>query len=232
MRKLFHITKETCTMGFQEHATLNIRRPIEGQLNRRTLFFRKGLDKGNVLEIKKIIERNSSLRVGFGWSFESEYFLNKILEDCEKEIKRPFTEDIITITSDLRCDWIGFVPFNAFDAEYYKDLCIEDLIVFNNRLINYQTDVVKFISNHPLYRYHALLRDDSYRFEYFKQIRKDPLALSEAFQYYLDALESTTGIIPIPRDFVEEMIGCHYLYHPEVFFELLEFNILKGYINE
>jgi hypothetical protein len=40
----------------------------------------------------------------------------------------------------------------------------------------------------------------------------------------------STGINSIPRSFVEEFIGCHFLHHPDTFFELVEFFMLKGNI--
>jgi hypothetical protein len=61
-----------------------------------------------------------------------------------------------------------------------------------------------------------------------RNIRKNPTALVDAFHYYIDAVKATTGIDSIPRLFAEEMLGCHYLYHPEIFFELIEFYTLKG----
>jgi len=228
MKKRFNILPDTCTTGFQTHATIDLDKPIPEQLHRRTLFFRTGIDNGNILELQKILEWNSSLRVGFGWSFESATVFQRLMAECEMYVKPSFLGDIVEIVSDNRCDWFGFVPFNAFDKEYYKDLGLEDLIHFNNAVIDYQTRVVKFVTTHPMYRAHAMVRNDSYRFEYFKRIRKDPIALSAAFQYYVDSVNMSSGVNTIPRDIIDEMIGCHYLEHPNVFFELLDFNILKG----
>lgn len=230
--KSFRISKDSCTIGFQEHVTINLHKPVEDQLHRRKLFFRSGLDKGNISELIKIIEWNSSLRIGFGWSFESTFILERVMVECEHSIRPTFVGKVIEMTSDTRCDWFGFVPFNIFDQSYYSDLCISDLIEFNNGLINYQTDVVKFVITHPDYRYHAILRDEHYRFNYFKNIRRDPVALSDAFQYYIDAVKATSGLNAVPRFLVEQEIGCHYLHHSDVFFELLEFHKLKGTIYE
>lgn len=230
--KRFNISQGTCTIGFQTHTTINLERPIAEQLHRRTLYFRHGLDKGNAPELQKIIEWNSSLRVGFGWSFESTEVYKTIMSACEDAIIPPFIGDIVELTSDSRCDWLGFVPFNTFDKEYYADLCLEDLVTFNNSLINYQTRIVEFLTSHPIYRAHAIVRDHQYRFDYFRKIRKDPVALSSAFQYYIDSVTLSSGVDILPRDIVEDMIGCHYLEHPHVFFELLNFNKLKGLIYE
>jgi hypothetical protein len=230
--KRFSISKDSCTIGFQEHVNIDLSKPVEDQLHRRKLFFRYGLDKGNARELIKIIECNSSLRIGFGWSFESTHIFEKVMHECEQAVKPTFTGDIVEMTSDTRCDWFGFVPFNTFDAAFYEDLCIEDLISFNNNLISYQTQVVKFVTSHPDYLYHAMVRDDGYRFKYFKERRKDPLALSSAFQYYVDAVRAASGVNTIPRCIIEEMIGCHFLYNPDVFFELLEFHALKGQVYE
>jgi hypothetical protein len=233
MKPFFTVTTETSKIGFQQHVTLDVGKPIEEQLHRRVLKFQPHLGVDAVCDIKKIIEWNSSLRIGFGWSFETMGDLDAILQDCQETIKPPFTSNLVALITDLRCDWIGFVPFDIFDREFFEDLCVEDLIYFNNALIKYQTDVIRFISEHRRYQVHLITRDEHYRFEYFKSNRKDPIALSACFQYYMEAVADAIGVTaPVPRDLVEEMVGCHFLYHPDLFFELLQFYKLKGQIHE
>jgi len=134
------------------------------------------------------------------------------------------------MVSDSRCDWLGFLPFDCFEKELLSEYSIYSLIEFNNELVKFQTDVIKFISTHKSFLQHSLIRNDEYRFKYYKVRRKDPVALSEAFQYYIESVKDTTGINSIPRSFVEEFIGCHFLHHPDTFFELVEFFMLKGNI--
>lgn len=232
MKNVFTVSADSCTIGFQTHMVINPELPIEGQLHRRKLHFRQGLDKGNAAELIKIIEWNSSLRVAFGWSFESARSLEEVINDCKSSIPSEFTGNLVDIISDNRCDWFGFIPFNVFNREYYKNFCIEDLIIFNNNLIDYHIKFVEAFSNHKNYKHHSFVRDERYRYNFFKNIRHNPVALSDAFQYYIESAIDTSGLKSIPRDIVDQMIGCHYLYHPDVFFELLEFNILKGTVYE
>jgi len=228
----FVITNETCNIGFQEHVTLNILKPIYDQLGRRTLAHRNGGNKGNAEEIKKIIEKNSSLYVGFGWSFESSHFYNIIMNDCIREVIPNFNEHAGQMISDTRCSWLGFVPHNTFEKSAYENLNIPELILFNNELVNFQHDVIRFIAQHIIYRQHALLRDDRYRFAIFKAVRKDRIALADAYYYYMRAVHDVGLINALPRELLEEHIGSHFLHHPDLYFELLEFSILKGEVYE
>jgi hypothetical protein len=228
----FNITTETCTIGFQEHILINLLRPIPDQLQRRYLYNRSGPDKGNPEKLKKIIERNSSLRIDFGWSFESSTHYEQIMKECIEEVIPKFNVGVSRMVSDLRCSWLGFIPLNTFEKIVYEDLSLYGLIIFNNDLVNFQTEVIKFITEHQSYRQHALLRNERYRFQYFKDIRKDPDALEAAYQHYMNAVTDVCMISSLPRDIVELEIGCHFLYHPDLFFELLEFSILKGTIHE
>lgn len=230
--KRFTLLTYPCTTGFQENVTLDLNKPIEAQLHRRRINLPPIIDRSLSRELIKIIEWNSSLRIGFGWSFESTSVFRNLMEECEQKVKPAFIGNIVEIISDDRCDWLGFMPFNTFDYEYYRDLCPEDLVYFNNSLVDYQVNVMKFISSHTSYMYHAMVRDSTYRFRYFKSKRKNPVDLLEAFQYYVEALVSTTGLGSVSRDIVEDTIGCHYLYHPDVFFEILEFYKLKGVVYE
>jgi hypothetical protein len=228
----FIITEQTCTIGFYEHVKLNICKPIEDQLNRRKLISRTYRTKGSIDGLKKIIENNSSLRISFGWSFESSAQYKRMMEECMEEVGPHYNMFLGTMASDGRCDWLGFLPFNTFDKLMYEDLGIYGMIIFNNELIDFQTDVVKFISEYKLFKQHSLLRNSDYRFDYYKSIRNNVDELAEAFHYFVDSIKDTVNIETIPRQYIEEQIGCHYLYHPDIFFELLEFYKLKGVIYE
>ena len=228
----FVITDETCTVGFQEHATLNLFKPIEEQLGRRRLIHRSTREKGNSQLLKKIIDTNSSLRISFGWSFESAYHYRTMMNECIEVVAPRYNIFTGTMVSDAKCSWLGFLPFNTFDKIVYEDMNLYSLVLYNNELIDFQIDVVKFISEHKIFKQHSFLRNSDYRFDYLKAMRHRPDELSEAFHYYLESIEDTVGIRTIPRQHIEEQIGCHYLHHPEIFFELLEFYKLKGQIYE
>jgi hypothetical protein len=154
------------------------------------------------------------------------------MKDCIQTVIPKYNIMSGNMCSDLRCDWLGFMPFNAFEKEAYKDLSIYNLILFNNELIDFQEEVVKFVSDHKIFRQHAIVRDERYRFNLYKSIRKNPKELYSKFLYYVESLKETSLPGNIPREFIEQGIGCHYLYHPEIFFELLEFSILKGDIRD
>jgi hypothetical protein len=228
----FVIANETCKIGFQEHVTLNILKPIYEQLGRRTLAHRLGENKGKPDELKKIIEKNSSLYVSFGWSFESSHFYKIIMDDCIREVIPNFNEHTGQMISDMRCSWLGFVPHNAFEKASYENLNTYQLILFNNELVNFQHDVIRFITQHTLYKQHALLRDDRYRFAVFKSVRKDREALADVYYNYMKAVREVGLINALPRELLEEHIGSHFLYHPDLYFELLEFSLLKGEVYE
>ncbi len=224
------MTLDPCIIGFQEHVKLNLQKPVADQLRRRKLFHRGGTAAGNPTEIKKIIEHNASLRVDFGWSFESSYHYQIIMNGVVDKIVPCYSEHAGLMTTDGTCSWLGFVPHNAYDREVYNDLNIHSLIEFNNDIIDFQTKVVEFVCDHQIFKQHAIMRADYYRFSYFKNIRKDRDLLAEAYRYYMNAIHEVCLINAIPREILEEQIGCHFLYHPDLFFELLEFSILKGEI--
>ncbi len=173
----FTISSTPCTIGFRTHVNLNILSPIELQLQRHKLIHRVGPYKGNPFEIKKIIEQNASLRVDFGWSFESSNAFETIMKECIQDVSPKFNIAMNDMVSDFRCSWLGFVPYNIFEQIVYEDLSVYGLIIFNNELINFQTDVIKFITEHTIFKNHAILRDSRFRFEYFKALRKNPVAL-------------------------------------------------------
>lgn len=228
----FEITKETSIVGFHTHVTVDLFKPVEPQLQRQKLHLRSGAEKGDPVAIRKIIDNNSSLRVGFGWSFESERQLSDMMEECLYELCNNFNSSMPKIVSDMRGDWIGFMPYNAFEQYDIEQLSVYGMILFNNELINFQTDVVKFITQHRLYRQHALTRDRIYRYAYLRSIRKSADDLEESFHSFIAALKETTGLSKFSQSYIEESIGVHFIYHPELFFELIDFYTLKGMIYE
>ena len=152
----------------------------------------------------------------------------EMMKECIEEISPKYNILTGNMMTDGRCDWLGFIPFNTFEKAAYEDMSLYSLLLFNNELIEFQTDVVKFILQHEAFLQHSLMRNDDYRFNYFKARRKDPVALGDAFNYYLECVKGTSGIDKLPRRLIEEYIGCHYLYHPDLFFELVDFYKLKG----
>lgn len=222
----------TCPIGFHGHATIDLQKPIPPQLNRRRLYLRSGSEPGDDRHIKKIIEQNASLRVSFGWSFESTIMFEQVIAECIQEVIPKFNESTGSMCSDNRCDWIGFLPFNAFERDVYEELSLYSLVLFNNELIDFQIAVIEFITGHRIYKQHAIVRDHRYRFDTFRNIRLNPVALSELFSYYIQAVKDTSLVLHIPRDILEEQIGCHFLHYPDVFFEMLNFYKLKGEICE
>jgi hypothetical protein len=154
------------------------------------------------------------------------------MDDCVEEVAPKYNPDIGRMVSDLRCSWLGFEPHNMYDKEIYKDLSSYELINFNNDIVDFQTDIVKSLITHPIYTQHAFLKDEWYRFETFKAIRKNRDLLEEKFHYYIKSIQEISVIVSLPRDLLEQDIGVHYLYHNDLFFELLEFYVLKGVIYE
>jgi hypothetical protein len=154
------------------------------------------------------------------------------MKECLEEVMPNFNVCVPELISDLRCSWIGFAPYNSFEKEEFDDMSVYALISFNNDLIDFQIKVIKFIINHPIYKQHAILRNEQYRFELFKVARKDNALLEEMYGYYLNAINSICGLTSVPRDIVEQEIGCHYLGNPKLFFELLDFSILQGKVYE
>lgn len=234
----FTVLYDTYTTGFHEVVTLRIDKPIEEQLQRKKLHVRSNdrlpsstgrLDSDRRV-MKQIISNNASLRIEFGWSFESLWQFERMMKECLQEVAPRYNDSTGNIISDSQCSWIGFVPFNVFERAVYEDLSTYSLILFNNEMIEFQTDVVKFISKHKSFVEHSFLRNHSYRFDFYKTIRHNPAALEDAFHYFIDSIRETSGLETVPLGYLEEAIGCHYLHHPDVFFELLDFYTLKGNI--
>lgn len=217
--------------GFQDHIRIDLLNPYD--LRRQRLSpSRTDHNSSDPIELKKIIEHNASLRVDFGWSFESDKHLISIMNDCMQDIIPKYNVNVGRIVSDMRCSWIGFEPHNMYDKEEYKDFSVYSLIVYNNEIIDFQSEVIHAVVNHTIFRQQAFLRDEWYRFETLKAVRKDRELLNESYQYYMKAIHDTCGLMSIPRDLLENNIGAHFLYHPDLFFELLEFSILKGEVYE
>jgi hypothetical protein len=227
----FIIRQESCTIGFNNHVTLNPLISVPVQLNRRQLFHRKSGSDGSSFKIQKIIEDNISLRIDFGWSFESEEIYKTIMSECICAIAPKYNTSI-NLISDKRCSWLGFSPFNVFEKIVYENLDTYHLILFNNEIVSFQEDIVNYIANHKIYKQHSLIRDVRYRFDYLKSVRKDKDALEDIYWQYIDAIKETVQLTEIPRDIIEEDLGCHFLHYPTLFFELIAFTKLKGELYE
>jgi len=228
----FTITQETCKFGFHDHITLDPALSIPEQLNRKKLYYRRPSDTGNPLKIQKIIEENSSLRIDFGWSFEASAMFETIINECIEKITPKYNIGVNHMTSDARCSWIGFMPANTFEKKMYEELSLYGMIIFNNELTSYQEEVVEYIVSHKIYKQHSLTRDNRYRFNYMKSIRKNEDALVDAYWQYIEAIKDTIQLKQIPRDIIEEDLGCHFLYYPTLFFELISLTKLKGELYE
>ena len=155
-----------------------------------------------------------------------------IMAECVERISPKYNIGVSNLTSDMRCSWLGFLPANIFERTAYEDLSIYGMVILNNELVAFQEEVVEYVSTHKIYRQHAFTRDDRYRFNYLKSIRKDEIALTDAFNQYINAIKDTIQLQQIPRDIIEEDIGCHFLHHPDLFFELLSITKLKGELYE
>lgn len=228
---LFTVSVGPSSITFHSNVRIDPLKPIEDQLNRKKLISRAGHDFSS-RDLRAVIERNASLRVDFGWSFESSSLYREVMNDCIKDVVPKFSSNFGYMMTDGRCSWLGFVPNSPIERGAYEHYSDYALVVFNNNLVDYQTEIVRFITQHRIFRQHAILRDDRYRFAYFKPIRKNPVALAEAYRYYINAVHDIGLVSRIPRDLLDEQIGCHFLNHSDLFFELLEFSILKGEVHE
>lgn len=228
----FNILTEAYSTGFYDHARIDLLKPInDKQFNRQRIEFRSNRNQGDKLSLKNIIDKNSSLRVDFGWSFEGTNHYEQIMKECIEEISPKYTYGTNLMVSDQRCSWIGFIPYNVFEKSVYEDLSDDRMIQFNNSLVDFQLDVLKFITEHKIFLQHSITRNKSYRFELLKSRRQDRALLEDSYHYYIQSNKEISQISSIPRDLLEEHLGCHFLYHPDLFFELLEFSILKGEIH-
>jgi hypothetical protein len=155
-----------------------------------------------------------------------------LFEDCFNELVPRFERHITIpkIVTDYRGDWFGFAPYNAFERGDYENRDLYQLILYNNSMIDFQTDVVKFVTQHACYRAHELCRNDQYRYRVFKQIRNQSGPLEDLTRQFLDALKYTSGMERFPRELIEQSVGVHFLQHPSLFFELMDFYSLQGTI--
>lgn len=203
-------------------------------LMRRPIYMRArhDIDPGSSAELRKIIEKNASLRVDFGWSFESQCQLEIVMCQCLGELAPQFSVGMPQIVSDTRCSWIGFLSYNIFERTIFDQLSVSELILFNNEMIHFQGEVIRFVTSHKLFKQHAILRHDDYRYDYFKARRKDPDSLADAYYFYIDAVRDVCGLDAVPLHILEQDIGCHFLKDPELFYELLNFSTLKGTVHE
>lgn len=226
----FWILEERYNKGFREVVTLRANKPIDEQLGRHFLPVSPIPSSDDNYPIKEIIAKNASLRVDFGWSFESMQQFQSMMAECVSYVAPKYNPSAGNIISDAQCSWIGFSPFNVFERSVYEDLSTYGLIIFNNELVSFQTDIVTYISQHKSYRAHSLLRDDYYRFDYYSAMRHNPAALEDGFHFFMESVKDTIGLPWVSVKYLEESIGCHYLHYPEVFFELQSFYTLKGAI--
>ena len=229
----FVYSQTNSNIGFQNYVNLDLFKTIEEQLKLRDMVIRKHLqDPENHRAIRAYIEKNSSLRIGFGFSFESESMFRQMMTECVDEVMPKYNIAVGSLTGDTRCDWFGFMPLNIFEKAAIEDLSLEGLIQYNNELIKFQYEIVKFVFNHKLFRQHSIVRNNEYRFKYFKSLRHKEAELVDAFWFYLDSIKETSLCSVIPRDIIEVQVGCHFLYNPDKFFEILEFIKLKGELYE
>lgn len=229
----FTYLEESYKVGFQNYVRLNILEPIESQLELRELVIRKHIEtKGDVKAIRSFVEKNSSLKIDFGFSFTTFAAYKQMMRECIAEVAPKYNVATGTLIGDADCNWFGFQPLNIFEQAAIEDLDIDSLILYNNELIRFQVDVVTFVANHPFYKQHSLALNDTYRFKYFKALRRDEGIICSAFWEYMDAFVTVRGVSGIHRDRLEKEIGCHFLYYPDKFFEMMEFLKLKGELYE
>ena len=229
--KRFIISSDPYTIGFDEHVQIDLLHSLSDRNNKKKI----PLTSVGVIapeDIRRLIDNHSSMRVDFGWAFESDRFYEQVMQDCLNNVIKRYNFSPGLLVSDMRCSWLGFVPYNTFERKSYEGLSAYSLVLFHNELIDYQNEVIDFISNHKIFLQHSILRNESYRFYKFKKIRKNRDELMDTYRFYLDACREVSLIAAMPRDILEEQIGCHFLYHPDLFFELLEISILKGEIYE
>lgn len=230
IKNRFTITNTPCITGFNNHVTLDASKPIETQLTHQLITYNDIINGLTVQQAKDRINWNSSYRVSFGWAFESATLLSETVNDALSHVLPMYNSFLGYITSDQCGNWIGFLPFNAFEREAFDNLSLYELAMFNNNLIEYQAGIVKQIVNNKCFQQHALLRDADYRYSYCKKFHHSPDNLENLYHYYVNALSDTLGVALVTERKIYEDIGCHYLHYPAVFFECLMFYKLKGVI--
>lgn len=226
---MFTILKHKTNPVFHQLVRLNLCKPIDEQLSR---YYIKGTGHSKE-EVGNIIELNTSLCVEFGWGFYSSTDFEHIMEDCTKHVHPKYNNYITGHTfTDTSYSWLGFEKQYTFYNDTFRDYDLESLITYNNEISHFQTEVIRYISSHELFLKYSIVHNFQYRYKYFNERKKDPVALSDAFHYYINAVTTPLGIFKVPKHLIEENIGCYYLHHPDVFFELLDFYILRGNIYE
>jgi hypothetical protein len=227
----FEFGQDTQKKGFSEQVTVNMYEPVENWLRRAELSVESiHIDTTSRLAFKKTILWNSSLRVDFGWSFDSNRSIHYMMEDVINSVQASSMYIRCNIVTDTQLNWIGFLPYNIFETVDFDSLSNYGLIVFNNNLIKIQTDIISKVISHKRFLEHAILRDSSYRYNFFRSIRHDENILSDAFHSYMDAFAAAGIVSHIPIEMIEQDIGSHFLRHPDLFFELMNFYTLKGMI--
>lgn len=226
----FNVSWGPDTLLFYNHTLIDPSYDIGAQLGSKSLSHRKVATANSHKTLCEIVKKNVSLKVSFGWSFESAIHLDTVMNDAILAIAHKYNDGVGNIVSDLRCNWIGFI--DPVGGPKYKDLSIYSLIAFNNELIKYQEEIINFVVMHPIYKQHSLTRNGRYRFNYLKSIRTDVDALEAAYWEYIEAFRFTMNDPKVSIDIIEEDLGCHFLHHTELFFELLTLSSLKGYLHE
>ena len=175
------------------------------------------------------IRDRSSFCVFFGWDI-SEEDLTIIMNDCINNVIPNFSIGTGKMFTDISRRWLGFEQINLFEEEYYlRDLNTYSLILFHNEIINFQDSVLTFVTEHEIYKNYQIIKDSNYRYEYFKDRQKDRYKLSEGYAFYIDAAKYLNS--KLTEKIISMDIGCYFLNHSDLFFELLNFSLLKGDIS-
>jgi hypothetical protein len=198
--------------------------PIEQAIHRRRLFHSTLISSDFIPELLEIIRWNSALSVNFEFPYFStglpEKEVSKLLEVAD-----PYNiSKYVPVLYDTACTVVGFKPLNHLETEIMKSVGLENLLLFNNRLIDYQARFLKEVAASPVYIQQLLKHDRNFRFGQFKKARKSKEDIVDLFHNYISA------VAPISQDELEMQVGCHFLSYPDLFGELLNFSKLKGHI--
>jgi hypothetical protein len=240
MSQLLYIDHDVQLHGRNRRKTVityDYRQPVGLQLHRRRVHHNLYLSDEQAPELLEIACNNSSLMIDLGYAAFKEAAVQTELTQIIKEVDHHGIGLTVPVTTNSDCT---FLTFHELDMHTMADLnCsrIEDLTLFNNRLIDYQTSLIERVVQQPVFTRNLLVYNSDYRFGVFKAARECPDQLSELFQTYIDCLlEARVPMAPltavVPMWMVEQEIGCHFLGKPGLFYELVGFNVLKGNINE